>query len=149
MTRRCYVIRQQDKNTAVAFIDSQIDKNPKWLGLVESQRVIAEQEYREAKADSASLNAWCQKWLNETQWGQIKDAINTARAQKEELKRIQPHRTISLTHQAWQILSDLARQEGITLSEIIVNRLGKEWMTVFVRTDSRYDNAPLNRRARS
>ncbi|HRQ05200.1 MAG TPA: hypothetical protein PK580_04470 [Nitrosomonas halophila] len=149
MTGRCYVIRQQDKNTAVAFIDSQIDKDPKWLGLVETRRAIAEQEYRAAQADSTSLNAWCRKWLNETHWGQIKNAINSAREQKEQLKRIEPHRTISLTHQAWQILSDLARQEGISLSEVIVNRLGKEWMTIFVHADARYDNTPLNRRARS
>jgi len=149
MTGHSYVIRQQDRNAAVAFIDSQISKDPQWLGNVESQRIIAEREYRDIKADPASFNEWCRKWMNETQWTQIKEAISIAREQKEKLKRVQPDKTISLTHRAWQILSDLARQDDATLSEVIVNRLGRDWVTAYVRTESRYTNAPNNRQIRS
>lgn len=145
MAEHSYVIRQQDRDTAVAFIDSQISKDPRWFSNVESQRMVAEREYRDIKADPPSFNEWCRKWMNETQWAQIKEAISLAREQKETLKRVRPDKTISLTHRAWEILSDLARQDDATLSEVIVNRLGRDWVTVYVRTESRYTNAPNNR----
>jgi macrodomain Ter protein organizer (MatP/YcbG family) len=151
MTGHDYIIRQQDRNAAVAFIDDQISKNPQWLNEIEAQRIAAEQEYQEIKADPTSFNAWCRKWLNETQWAQIKEAICTARDhQQESLKYAQPSKTVSLTHHAWQILSDLARQDDITLSEVIINRLGGNRVTVYTHTESRYNSTvPTNRQVRS
>jgi hypothetical protein len=32
-----------------------------------------------------------------------------------------------LSHKAWLIISDLAKRDGVTLSALIENRMGKEW----------------------
>ena len=125
MTNHTYVIRQQDRNAAISFIDNQLNQNHAWLNETESQRVIAGQEYLQARTDPASFNAWCQKWLNESQWAEIKQAICIARSRQEtRLRYAEPHKTISVTHHAWKILSEIALQEQLTLSEVIINRLG-------------------------
>ncbi len=151
MTGHAYVIRQQDRNAAIAFIEAQMSKNSLWPAETKSQRITAEQEYREARNNAASFNAWCRKWLDEIQWKQIKEAICITRNRQEEsLKYIQPHKTISVTHHAWQILSDLAQQEHLTLSEVIISRLGGEAATVYTHTESSYNLTTLTtRRVRS
>ena len=127
MTNHTYIIRQQDRNIAIGFIDSQLNKNHAWLNEIESQRIIAGQEYLQARTDSVSFNAWCQKWLNESQWAEIKQAIMARNRQETRLRYVaEPHKTISVTHRAWKILSEIALQEQLTLSEVIINRLGDD-----------------------
>lgn len=128
MTNQEYIIRQQDKNAAVSFIDDLIVNNSHWLALDEAQRLCAEREYQNARNDSVILNAWCQKWLNESQWIQLKKAICIARDRIESQKYRTQLKTISLTTTAWQILSELAKHDEVTLSEVIINRLGGEWL---------------------
>ena len=127
MTDQNYVIRQQDRDTAITFIEDQLNENPRWLCKTDSQRIAAEQEYRESRADPASFNAWCQKWLNEAQWAEVKKALCITRSyKKEKLRYVEPHKTISVTHRAWKILSELALHDQLTLSEVIINRLGRK-----------------------
>lgn len=126
MTRHVYIIRQQDKKAATSFIDGLLNKNPEWFGTTEPQRSTAKQEYLESRADSNHFNMWCQKWLNETQWMEIRKVISARKDHGEERQRYtEPHKTISLTHRAWEILSELALQDQISPSEVIINRLGK------------------------
>lgn len=140
MTEHVYTIRQQDRKAATAFIDSQLGKDPKWFGTTESQRIAAKQEYLESRIDSIHFNRWCKKWLNENQWMEIRKAINMNRDRKEEIRRYtEPHKTISVTHHAWQILSELALQDQLSLSEVIVNRLGKNNTTARSSVESRYN----------
>lgn len=131
MTDQKYVIRQQDKNAAVSFIDNQIANNSFWLAPDDTQRIIAELEYQDAKYDSMTLNEWCKKWLNEIQWAQLKNAICIARDRIESQKYRPQLKTISLTHRAWQILSELAKHDKVTLSEVIINRLGEDWLNSY------------------
>ncbi|MCO6428585.1 hypothetical protein [Nitrosomonas communis] len=128
MAGQRYVIRQQDKNAAVSFIDDQITNNSCWLATDETQHLIARLEYRDARYDSITLNEWCRKWLNENQWIQLKNAISIARDQIENQKYRPQLKTINLTHTAWQILSELATHDEATLSEVIIKRLGNEWL---------------------
>lgn len=131
MNKQKYVIRQQDQSAAVGFLDKQISSGIYWLGEDISQSSMAEREYQGAKTNSNDLNAWCGKWLHDTQWAQLKNAISIARDQIEKQKYRPQLKTVSLTHNAWQILSELARNEGLTLSELIVNRLGNEWLNSY------------------
>lgn len=131
MNKQKYVIRQQDQNAAVEFLDKQISSGLYWLGEDASQGIVAEREYQDAKTNPNDLNAWCEKWLHETQWAQLKNAISIARDQIEKQKYRPQLKTVSLTHNAWEILSELAKNEGLTLSELIVNRLGNEWLNSY------------------
>lgn len=141
MTDHTYIIRQQDRNAAISFIDNQLNKNHAWLNESESQRIIAGQEYLQARTDPISFNAWCQKWLNESQWAEIKQAICIARNRQETKLRYaaEPHKTISVTHHAWKILSEIALQEQLTLSEVIINRLSGNDATACPPAKSRYN----------
>ncbi len=140
MANHTYIIRQQDINAAITFIDRQLNKNPEWLDETESLRMIAEQEYLQARIEQANFNAWCQKWLNENQWAEIKQAICLARGRQEIKSRyIEPDKMISVTHQAWQILSAIALQDQVTLSEVIINRLGGNNAVVSQPPKSRYN----------
>ena len=130
MTDHKYVIRQQDKHAAAGFLDNLITSDSRWLTKDDAQRVVAELEYRDAKHNSIVLNEWCQKWLNESQWMQLKNAVRIAREQIENQKYRPQLKTISLTHQAWQILTELAKHDEVTLSEVIINRLGDDLLNL-------------------
>lgn len=130
MTNHTYIIRQQDRNAAIGFIDHQLDCQPGWLSEVESRRALAEQEYQQARIDPDSFNTWCHKWLNEDQWAEIKQAICVARGRQEKrLRYAESNKTISVTQEAWKILSELALKDQLSLSEVIVSRLGKDTVT--------------------
>ncbi len=140
MTKHIYIIRQQDKQAATTFIDDLLNRNPTWFGATESQRSRAKQEYLESRTDSVHFNTWCQKWLNETQWMEIKKVISAKESRSETKKRYtEPHKTISLTHHAWEILSALALQDQISPSEVIINRLGNSHVTTSSSIKSRYN----------
>lgn len=141
MADQKYIIRQQDKNAAVNFIDDQIASNSYWLTTNDTQRQSAEFEYQNARFDSITLNEWCQKWLNEAQWLQLKNAICIARDRIESQKYSPPLKTINITHTAWQILSELAKHDRVTLSEVIINRLGSDWLDSINGTEiNNYNN---------
>ena len=123
-----YIIRQQDKNAAVSFISDQIASDPNWLAFDDSMRANAELEYLNARYESIKLNEWCNKWLNDIQWKQLIDAIHIARNRFESQKYRPQLKTISITHSAWQILSELAEHDKVTLSEVIINRLKDDWL---------------------
>jgi len=140
MTKHVYIIRQQDRKAVTTFIDNLLNKNPEWFGTTEPQRSTAKREYLESRADSVHFNTWCQKWLNETQWMEIRKVICVnAGHQPERQRYTEPHKTISLTHRAWEILSELALQDQISPSEVIVNRLGKSNVTTCLPAESRYN----------
>lgn len=128
MADQKYVIRQQDKNAAIGFINDQIASNPNWLASDDPVRAIAELEYRNARYESITLNEWCNKWLNEIQWKQLINAIHNARNRFENQKYRPQLKTISITHSAWQILSELAEHDKVTISEVIINRLERDWL---------------------
>lgn len=135
-----YIIRQQDRKVATTFIDSQLSKDPEWFGTTKPQHSAAKQEYLASRADSINFNMWCQKWLNEAQWMEIRKVISMHKDHKEKRQRYtEPHKTISVTHHAWEILSELALQDQLSLSEVIVNRLGNNHATVCSPTESRYN----------
>lgn len=141
MADQKYIIRQQDKNAAINFLDHQMASNSYWLTGDDTQRVIAELEYRNIKYNSIDLNEWCKKWLNETQWMQLKNAIRIARDRIENQKYRPQLKTISLTHNAWQILTELAKHDEATLSEVIINRLGNDLLNLYDHTETNsYDH---------
>lgn len=130
MTNHAYIIRQQDRSAAISFIDHQLHSQPGWLSEVESRRIMAEQEYQQARIDQDSFNAWCHKWLNEDQWAEIKQVICVIRGRQEKRSGyVELNKTISVTQEAWKILSELALKDQLSLSEVIVSRLGKNVIT--------------------
>jgi len=110
---------------ALVYIGSNL-RDPYWPSEDTSAQVRAERKLRTAKRDPVRLNRWCEKHLSAAQWIQLKNAIRAARKRTADLSR-DPPKTVTLSHKAWRIISDLAKRDGVTLSELIEDRLGKQW----------------------
>jgi len=89
------------------------------------------------------MNAWCEKWLNDVQWEQLRQAISVG-CDVQENRQLQPLKTISLSHQAWEILADLAQQSDTTLSNVIITHLGNVNFTACIQTETDYNRDSLN-----
>ncbi len=64
------------------------------------------------------------------QWYQLKNAVRAARKRKAdwgEAASRSPPVNVTLSRQAWMILKDLSKRDGVVLSDFIVNRLREEW----------------------
>jgi len=125
MARSRFTITRQDKTAALAYISNKI-RDPYWPSEDTTRQLKAERKYKDAKRELVTLNEWCEKWLDSAQWTQLKNAIRAARKRTADLSR-DPPKSVTLSRQAWRIISDLATRDGVTLSTLIEDRLGKEW----------------------
>ena len=126
MAKSKYTITQQDKAAATNYLTRKLDDGY-WLTEDLTKNTKAEREYKKVMRDHVTLNAWCEKWLDAAQWIQLKNAIRAARRREADLKR-DPSKHITLSHQAWIILRDLSKSDGVTFSEFIEKRFEKEWL---------------------
>ncbi len=77
------------------------------------------------------LNDWCEEWISRRQWIQLQTAIRAARKRKKDMKSPDGgNKHIALSRKAWSVLSDLAKRDGITISEFIITRHVSEWMEI-------------------
>jgi macrodomain Ter protein organizer (MatP/YcbG family) len=125
MARSRYTITEPDMPAALVYIRSKL-RDPYWPSEDTTAQSKAERGFRTAKRDPVTFNRWCEKNLNTAQWSQLKNAIRAARKRTADLSR-DPPKTVTLSHKAWRIISDLAKRDGVTLSALIEDRLGKEW----------------------
>ena len=125
MARSRFTITRQDQTAALAYISNKL-RDPYWPSEDTTRQLKAERKYKEAKRELVTLNEWCEKWLDSAQWTQLKNAIRAARKRTADLSR-DPPKSVTLSRQAWRIISDLATRDGVTLSALIEDRLGKEW----------------------
>jgi macrodomain Ter protein organizer (MatP/YcbG family) len=125
MARSRYTITEPDMAAALAYIGSKL-RDPWWPSENTTAQVKAERGFIAAKRGPVTLNEWCEKHITTAQWFQLKNAIRAARKQTADLSR-NPPKSITLSHKAWRIISDLAKRDGVTLSALIEDRLGKEW----------------------
>jgi len=67
------------------------------------------------------LQGWCDDYLTAAEWKKLKQVIwATRKRNKAEIKPKQKPKNITISHQAWSELSELAEGEGITLSHALV-----------------------------
>jgi macrodomain Ter protein organizer (MatP/YcbG family) len=87
-------------------------------------------EFLAIKANSfKQLNTWCEKHLKSEDWKKLKGSIRANRlrakrgmGEKERIVRV------DLTENAHIILSSMADSYGVTLSEVIVRYMEKDWL---------------------
>ncbi len=90
--------------------------------------VIQELKKLQLKDNPKYINTWCETFLNQNQWQRLKNAIRAERSREkrrdiggERIKRV------DLTYKAHLILSALSKRDNVTLSETVINHLGKLW----------------------
>lgn len=122
MARNRYVITDSDHWFACRWVEKKL-KNPSWLGeyrTYKASRALQLLEESEIGNRTEKLNRWCETWLRSEEWTQLKNAVRASRrrAKQPDIK------TVTLSRNAWEILTYYADRDGVTLSEVIERKLG-------------------------
>lgn len=139
MARPKYQITSDDYFTARKWIDGKIKKHQlEFKGANDFMTAAEELEkipYRHKVAKKAveELQAWCEKYMSDRAWQQMKTTIRADR-----MRSSQQHgdkKQITLTNKAWCMLSTLSETENATLSQVIEKHLYKQYMKA-IETDA-------------
>ena len=89
----------------------------------------AKRAFNRSKDDETKLNRWCETWLNSEQWIKLKDSLRAARKRLNDfIDDNGPPVTITISREAWLMLSSLSKRNHLTLSEFIIKRHEKAWL---------------------
>ena len=108
--------------TCCKYLERKLTLSPNWLSEDTDIQLKAEKMYKKAKCDKVTLLEWCDKWLNNEQRQQLNNAIRAKRCRINR-KKGAGTKTVTLTHEAWLILSDRAKRDKVTLSKWIITNL--------------------------
>ena len=126
MPRHPYTLSTDDFLAAKAYVQRKLATQPDWL-----DNRQAEEQWTDAKRDPLTLGQWCERWLNEDQWRQLKAALRAARKRHRARSGTRdPAVNVTLSRPAWLILSALARHDGLTLSDWLIRRHHDEWLNL-------------------
>jgi macrodomain Ter protein organizer (MatP/YcbG family) len=118
-----------DFRTAVAYVERKLATELWWLGEDDNRDHTARSAWPMAKRDPVTFTHWCQQWLERDQRRQLQAAVRAARKRRRDhCGDRDPPVNVTLSRQAWLILSTLARQEGLTLSQWLIARHEAEWL---------------------
>lgn len=127
MARQRYTITESDRPRAAGYIANRLHDDSYWLS-AGGNPPEATETFQTAKSDRVTLNAWCEAWLSTDQWTSLKNALRAARKRdKGRSGKSAPPVHVTLSREAWQVLSDLAKRDKVTLSEWLVRRYRDEW----------------------
>ena len=125
MGRKRHKITEQDLLAAWGYIQRKLKNETGWP-VANNKR--ANKSLEESSITATELNSWCDEWLSREQWEKLRNAIIAARKRERDKGSDQGTKHIDLNHDAWRLLSDLAKHEGVTLSKFLVSRHRKEWL---------------------
>lgn len=123
MARQAYAITAGDLPIAIGYLRRKLRLEPFWL-----QDDQAGEEFSLHCRDAVTLNAWCQRWLDQSRWRQLKAAIRPARHRQRRQSGQGPNIHVSLSRTAGLVLRDLAKRDGVTLSEFIIRYHYQDWL---------------------
>ncbi len=132
MAKKKYSITISDMPFAKSWIDHKIN-DLDWLSYVDDQLVFARrecalEEYQSANELSGELNAWCEKWLSSADWAAMKNAIKQARLRsRRKSGKVSGVKRVDLSLMAHKMVSTLAIQSGMTISEYLEMALETEY----------------------
>lgn len=124
MSRTPYAITDADLWAARAYLQRKLALELFWLESLE-----AHHDFPEQSRDPVTLTQWCERWLDQRQWQQLKTAVRAAR-QRQRQQRCDdgPPVHVTLSRPAWWVLADLAKRDGVTLSQFIVDQHYQAWL---------------------
>ena len=126
MKQPTYTLSQEDFTATRAYLQRKLAIQPYWL-----DNLQAEGEWDHAKRDPLTLVRWCERWLDADQWRTLKAAVRAARKRRRDRTGTRnPPVNVTLSQRAWSILSDLARHDGLTLSDWLIHRHHEEWLNL-------------------
>jgi len=127
MARQRYTITEFDLSAAEKYLDRKLHEET--LFDDDDQYLKAKRAFSKARSDEIKLNRWCENWLNTDQWIKLKASLRAARKRLNDyIDDKGPPVTITLSREAWQMLSALSKRNQLTLSEFIIKRHEKAWL---------------------
>jgi hypothetical protein len=124
MNKNAFRLPEQDFRSARDYVSRKLANEPYWLDNLE-----AENTWRHAQRDLVTLSQWCNAWLTVEQWRAMKAAIRAARKRRRDQSgQRHPPVHVTLSRRAWLILSNLARRDGVTLSQWLIQHHEKAWL---------------------
>ena len=140
MPRKKITVNKENALTVRRYIERKISLDPYWPA--ETDQVEHWQARKDFSlvehGDVEGLAHWCREWLSAGQWKRLQGALRAQRKRKRDMTGDRnPKKTISLDQDAWQILSDLAKRDKVTISKFLVRRLEKEWLTLLSHKESK------------
>lgn len=127
MSRQRYTITSFDLSAAEKYLHRKLHEET----LFDDDELYfnAKRAFSKARGDAIKLNRWCEKWLNTDQWVKLKASLRAARKRLNDyIDDNGPPVTITISREAWQILSALSKRDKLTLSEFIVKHHEKSWL---------------------
>jgi macrodomain Ter protein organizer (MatP/YcbG family) len=126
MAREKYKITKDDSATAFKWIENKLAKYNGFPSGDFEVRFEAGEKFPKIKiTDFEELNTWCEKWMNSKEWKQLKNTLRAAR--KRRMTKLDDRKkSVDLTAKAHFMLSQIAKRDGLTLSETIVKYLRVE-----------------------
>lgn len=112
MGRPAYEITEKDYNTAYSYI-----KNGMTRDIISSS--AGYMKFRNANTPE-KLQAWCEDNLDADQWKNLKNTIWISRKRSKDYKTNKQKKQVDLDWLAWNRLSSAAKEEGLTLSQMII-----------------------------
>ena len=117
-----YPLSDSDFPAARAYVQRKLRRQPHWL-----DHRQAETQWYQAQHDRLRFQHWCERWLDAGQWRLLQNAVRSARQRRRAAPGPHPPWvTLVLSRPAWQLISTLAEQEGLTLSEWLIRRHQRE-----------------------
>ena len=132
MGRKKYTISTEDLSAAVEYIQRKLMSDLNWP-VADNQD--AAESWKTAPETPKIVNVWCEEWLDSRQWKQLKNSLLAARKRNRDKKTGEAVKHITLTPEAWGIISDLARHHNMTLSDFIIQQHQKQWEILNSRQD--------------
>ena len=126
MARQRYSITEQDYPAVLRYVQYKLRNLLEWPSDDNTEQNKSINAFKHCR-DPVTLNSWCEKWLSGDQWRQLKTAARASRKRSRNTRRDKP-KNITLTNNAWRMLSALAKRDRVTLSEFIESRLEKDWL---------------------
>ena len=109
-----YAITAQELSQARAYLRRKLVFSPYWL-----DNVDAELQFERLPIELTALNDWCQRWLDNHQW---------QHRRRQASSDAGPDVHIRLSRQAHSVITALAKRDGITLSQFIVQHHYQAWL---------------------
>lgn len=131
MSRPAYRITEEDRYFAKQWIYAKReDTGFLWSQGAGAQgmenRINALGALEETEDAPEALNAWCERWMNDKEWRQMKDAIRAARRRWRLQTSAEKPVGVVLSREAHSILERIAKRDRVTLSRVVEKYLVKE-----------------------
>jgi len=138
MTKPTYSIQHHDQQIVRQYIQKKLLIERVW-GLP----VQAEIEFEHTGYDAITLTQWCQQWLDREQWQRLQAALRASRYRqraRQSPKRYGAHVHVRLSYDAWAILTQLAKCDGVTISDFIIHHHQSAYLQWFTQQHQQDNN---------